>query len=246
MTSRLSRQTTFNSIRQMQLGLSGIRNLRRFSSGANFHSILRIYLPRRRISSLPTRVEEETLSGYKSSSYYPVQIGEVLRDTYTIRVKLGYGRHSTTWLCTDVAYVKYLILIGSLHLSIITKRRNSFKVLKVSTANDDVSREAQVFGHLRNVSMGSQNPGKYCVRRAEDIFVVPGPNGSKHQCFVFEPLGPSLLEFASQRKKEPGNLFHIDEVRWMTIYFLHALDFLHEHGVVHTGRFKHLSPMDIG
>lgn len=84
--------------------------------------------------------------------------------------------------------------------------------------------------------MGSQNPGKYCVPRAEDILVIPGTNGNKHQCLVFEPLGPNLLEFASQRKKRSGNLFRIDEVRWMTIYFLHALDFLHENGVVHTGK----------
>ncbi|CAK1360313.1 unnamed protein product [Cercospora beticola] len=191
-----------------------IRNLRISSSKLRPGSNLPFCLPRRRISSSPTWIEEETLAGYKSSKYYPVKIGETIQDTYKIRVKLGYGRHSTTWLCTDL--------------------QNSFKVLKILTANDGVSREAQVLKHVRDSATESQSPGKYCVRRAEDIFVIPGKKGNRHQCFVFEPLGPNLLESASQRKRTSRNGFHIDEVRWMTVYFVHALDFLHQHGVVHT------------
>lgn len=229
----------------MSLICSSTRNLRISSSKLRSGSNIQICLPHRRLSSSPTCIEEETLSGYKSSKYYPATTGENIRDTYKIRVKLGYGRHSTTWLCTDVQYVECLDLIGSLPLLIFMMCRNSFKVLKILTANDDVCREAQVLKHLRDSAPKSQNPGKYCVRRAEDIFVIPGTDGNKHQCFVFALLGPNLLEFASQRKKKSGNIFHIDGVRWMTNYFLHALDFLHAHGVVHTGSSKNPSSMGL-
>ncbi|KAF2210680.1 hypothetical protein CERZMDRAFT_121775 [Cercospora zeae-maydis SCOH1-5] len=162
------------------------------------------------MSSSPARIDEETLSGYQSSNFYPVKLGDVIRDTYTVRAKLGYGGNSTTWLCTDV--------------------KNSFKVLKLSTAGDGDSMEARVLKHLQSCAAESQSPGRYCVRRPEDIFTVSA-NGNRHQCFIFEPLGPSLLEFVSRR---PLRSLHIEEVRWMTIYFLHALDFLHAHDVIHT------------
>jgi hypothetical protein len=46
-------------------------------------------------------IDEETTSDYASSKYYPVKLGDVINNTYTVKVKLGYGRHSTTWLCKD-------------------------------------------------------------------------------------------------------------------------------------------------
>jgi serine/threonine protein kinase len=67
------------------------------------------------------------------------------------------------------------------------------------------------------------------------FFIASSDGQLRHQCFVFEPLGPSLLEFVAGRKKK---VFHIAEVRWMAIYFLTALDFLHTHHVVHTGRLS--------
>lgn len=49
-------------------------------------------------------IDEECLSGYRASSYYPVQLGDVIHRLYTVKVKLGFGRSSTTWLCTDQKY----------------------------------------------------------------------------------------------------------------------------------------------
>jgi len=46
-------------------------------------------------------LDEETLSTYNPADYYPVRIGDVLHDKYTVVVKLGYGRSSTTWLAQD-------------------------------------------------------------------------------------------------------------------------------------------------
>ncbi|KXT07398.1 hypothetical protein AC578_417 [Pseudocercospora eumusae] len=181
-----------------------------YTIGSRSQLNLQPLLNSRAMSSIPDRIDEETLSGYNPSNYYPVKLGEVIRNMYTVKVKLGFGRNSTTWLCTD--------------------QNNSFKVLKLSTAGDGGLRETSVFKHLRSRSAGSKKQGRYCVRRSEDIFTIPA-NGNSHQCFIFEPLGPSLLDFASNRI---SRCFHIEEVRWMAIYFLHAVDFLHSHHVVHT------------
>lgn len=46
-------------------------------------------------------IEEENIPGYIASRYYPVWIGEVLRDRYQIVGKLGFGASSTVWLARD-------------------------------------------------------------------------------------------------------------------------------------------------
>lgn len=114
----------------------------------------------------------------------------------------------------------------------LSRLSSSFKVMKLATANQGDTREARVFKHLHNHAANSQNPGRYCVRQPEDIFTIIA-DGHHHQCFIFEPLGPSLLEFSSWRTSQS---FHIEEVRRMIIYILHAVHFLHEHNVIHTGK----------
>ncbi|UNI16418.1 hypothetical protein JDV02_002851 [Purpureocillium takamizusanense] len=51
---------------------------------------------------LPEKIEEELLPDYVASRYYPVRIGEVLRDRYQIVGKLGFGASSTVWLARDL------------------------------------------------------------------------------------------------------------------------------------------------
>ncbi|KJX92391.1 protein kinase [Zymoseptoria brevis] len=165
----------------------------------------------RNMATMADRIDEETLSDYKASDYYPVKLGDVIRDEYTVKVKLGFGRHSTTWLCTD--------------------RTQAYKTLKILTAGYAQCREVRVFEHLRALSAGSNHQGRYCVRRPEDMFTIASADEERHhQCLAFEPLGPSLLEFVGRRETK---VFHIAEVRWMAIYVLNALDFLHSHQVVH-------------
>lgn len=50
-------------------------------------------------------VEEERLPFYNRSHYYPMRIGEVLKDRYQVIAKLGYGTSSTVWLCRDLRYL---------------------------------------------------------------------------------------------------------------------------------------------
>ena len=51
---------------------------------------------------LDVKVEEERLPDYKASRYYPVRLGEVLKDRYQIVGKLGFGASSTAWLARDL------------------------------------------------------------------------------------------------------------------------------------------------
>lgn len=73
------------------------------------HSIFgRAPSPVRRFSSPGTlldpnnKLEEENLRGYSPEHFYPVKIGDVFRSRYQVVGKLGYGGHSTVWLCRDL------------------------------------------------------------------------------------------------------------------------------------------------
>lgn len=47
-------------------------------------------------------VEEERLPFYNRDHYYPMRIGEVIKDRYQVVAKLGYGACSTIRLCRDL------------------------------------------------------------------------------------------------------------------------------------------------
>jgi hypothetical protein len=53
---------------------------------------------------LEENLEEELLPGYVASRYYPVRLGQVLKDRYQIVGKLGFGTSSTVWLARDLRY----------------------------------------------------------------------------------------------------------------------------------------------
>lgn len=46
-------------------------------------------------------IEEQALPFYHQKRYYPVRIGDTLKDRYRIIAKLGYGGYSTVWLAWD-------------------------------------------------------------------------------------------------------------------------------------------------
>lgn len=48
------------------------------------------------------KIEEETIPGYVASRYYPVRIGEILKEQYQVVGKLGFGASSTVWLAQDM------------------------------------------------------------------------------------------------------------------------------------------------
>jgi hypothetical protein len=85
----------------------------------NTTALRRLLLSTRALSILPNsplsnfystaKIDEESISDYDPARYYPVQLNETLCGSYKTRVKLGFGRTSTTWLCTDDQYVMPII-----------------------------------------------------------------------------------------------------------------------------------------
>lgn len=72
------------------------------SSGLRIATLREYSLSR---SDAMEKIDEESLSDYDPKSYYPAQSNETLGGIFGTKVKLGYGRTSTTWLCTDDQYV---------------------------------------------------------------------------------------------------------------------------------------------
>ena len=50
-------------------------------------------------------VEEDALSHYHNSHYFPVHLNQTVCDRYKFAVKLGFGGSSTVWLCEDLTCV---------------------------------------------------------------------------------------------------------------------------------------------
>ena len=52
-----------------------------------------------------TPLEEEGFDYYRPERFYPVRLGEVFKSKYQVIGKLGFGGHSTAWLCRDLRWV---------------------------------------------------------------------------------------------------------------------------------------------
>jgi len=77
-----------------------------------------------------------------------------------------------------------------------------------------------------------ESVGSNLIRQPERIFDLVR-KGKTYNCFVFEPLGPSLLEFVSRPTNKP---LGVRRVRLTATLLLHSLDFLHKNGIAHTGK----------
>jgi hypothetical protein len=80
------------------------------------HTSIRMAHLATHVSIDPSRVvEEEKVRGYKAEHYYPVHVGEVFQDRYSVISKIGYGSASTVWLCRDLRNEKRIRCAQSLH-----------------------------------------------------------------------------------------------------------------------------------
>ncbi|KAH7364107.1 kinase-like protein [Rhexocercosporidium sp. MPI-PUGE-AT-0058] len=123
-------------------------------------------------------VEEERLPFYNRDHYYPMRIGEVLKDRYQVVAKLGYGASSTVWLCRDL-------------------RKRSYRVIKVHVNTLKHNQELKVFNHLASITV--EHSRQIHVRQLEDSFKMKSCNG-EHDFFVMAPLGMSMRTLQDLQK----------------------------------------------
>ncbi|KAB5549658.1 serine threonine protein kinase, CMGC group [Coniochaeta sp. 2T2.1] len=160
------------------------------------------------------KVEEEMFPDYKASRYYPVRIGEVLRDRYQIVGKLGFGTTSTVWLARD--------LNGRRHVAL--------KLFITSQAmGQQLDNELTMYKHISSFS--TAHPGRGAIRDLLDSFDVTGPDGS-HRCLVHPPLWESIITFLD---RNPARRLPAPVLAIVLRRLFQALDFLHtECKIIHT------------
>ncbi len=112
--------------------------------------------------------------------------------------------------------------------------RCKFRALKVLSAecysDDQPIFEKEILSHLRD---GDRKQLGYAyVCHLIDDFEHKGRNGT-HVCLVFELMGETLATFGTLFKE---SMIPSSVMRRFTIQLLLALDFAHDHGVIHTGK----------
>ncbi|OBZ71556.1 Serine/threonine-protein kinase SRPK [Grifola frondosa] len=150
-----------------------------------------------------------------SPLYYPLRVGDVIRERYTILRQLGSGRHSTVWLSKDNV-------------------SGSDVALKIACA--DISAEGQhcinenVF--LERVQTADPSHLGYShVIHMHEHFQLTSPVGI-HSCTVLDLLGQDLNRVRFEFGKGP---LPVALVKRITKDVLLGLDYLHRScGIIHT------------
>ncbi|KAI6363522.1 hypothetical protein MCOR25_005880 [Pyricularia grisea] len=163
---------------------------------------------------LDEKIEEELFPDYNASRYFPVLIGQVLRDRYQIVGKLGFGASSTVWLARDLEDRRHVALKLFVHSAAM---------------GEQLDHEIEIYRRISSSS--SKHPGRGAVRQLLDSFEVAGPDGS-HRCLVHPPLGESVLTFLH---RNPAKKLPAPVLAFILRRLFLALDFLHtECQIIHT------------
>ncbi|KAI0874585.1 serine threonine protein kinase, CMGC group [Hypoxylon argillaceum] len=119
---------------------------------------------------LEEKIEEELYPDFVASRYYPVRIGEILRDRYQIVGKLGFGTTSTVWLARDLG--------GRRHVA-----------LKLFVNSESMGKQLdhELAIYKRISTSATNHRGRGAVRELLDSFDVTSPDG-QHRCLVHPPL----------------------------------------------------------
>ncbi|KAH7152712.1 serine threonine protein kinase, CMGC group [Dactylonectria macrodidyma] len=163
---------------------------------------------------LGEKIEEELFPDYIESRYYPVRIGEVLRDRYQIVGKLGFGASSTVWLARD--------LDGRRHVALKL-------FVNSESMGEQLDHELTIYKRISKSA--AKHPGRGAVRELLDSFDVTGPDGC-HRCLVHPPLWESALTFLH---RNPVRRLPTPVLAFVLRRLFLALDFLHtECRIIHT------------
>ncbi|KAF2843784.1 hypothetical protein M501DRAFT_1006240 [Patellaria atrata CBS 101060] len=106
-------------------------------------------------------VEEELMPHYELANYFPVRLGDVLREQYQVLKKLGYGANATGWFCHN-----------------LTIRENRYVAIKIYLYTARENREIKFLKHLSSIR--SIHPGLKLVRAMVDHFELEGSKGLLH------------------------------------------------------------------
>ncbi|KAG8156846.1 hypothetical protein KVR01_013259 [Diaporthe batatas] len=164
------------------------------------------------------KIDEENYSWFSHKEFYPVRIGQVIRDRYQVITKLGYGTSSTSWLCRDLKGHRYV-------------------AIKVYAANQgQAKREVAAFKHIQGVLNNTSATGcggARFIRLLHKSFELDHPKSAKKNlCLVYEPMGMSLADL--RRVACDGNV-PLELLKPMLPYLLAAVDFMHtKANMVHT------------
>ncbi|KAI1154289.1 serine threonine protein kinase, CMGC group [Nemania diffusa] len=163
---------------------------------------------------LEEKIEEELYPDFVASRYYPVRIGEILRDRYQIVGKLGFGTTSTVWLARDLG--------GRRHVA-----------LKLFVNSESMGKQLdhELAIYKRISTSATNHRGRGAVRELLDSFDVTGPDG-QHRCLVHPPLWESVLTFLH---RNPMRRLPAPVLAFVLHRLFLALDFLHtECQIIHT------------
>lgn len=177
---------------------------------------------------------EEPAADYKVGGYHPVRIGDVyLSDVNSYRIlrKLGWGHFLTVWLAVSLLTNEFAALkIVKLGSNYSDAARDEISILKL-LANQDEDQGSSSTAELPNI-----------VHLLDD-FSITGPHGT-HIVVVFELMGETLLhlihKFKTERiaqlqlHKELTALMPMAMVKSIAKQVLQSVDYMHQHGVVHT------------
>ncbi|KAL6874802.1 kinase-like domain-containing protein [Trichoderma novae-zelandiae] len=161
---------------------------------------------------------DEGRAAYRPGGFHPVYVGDIFNERWKVLSKLGYGRYSTVWLVGD--------------LQARGDGPEEFRALKILSAEfygpDKETFEKGILTHLRD---GDRSHAGYSfVCHLLHDFEHQGPNGT-HRCFVFELMGETLRSFGTWFRED---MIPEPVMCKFTIQLLIALDFAHDHNVVHT------------
>ena len=130
-----------------------------------------------------------------------------------IVAKLGYGTFSTVWLATWNNRYVTLKAVGQ------DKSKRSFNETRIL--------------HRIN-AQGTSHYGSDFVRHSVQIFRAFNPRAQRcHTIILHEPLGMNLAQI---RATLPGNVLKDPYLKATITDLLRAIDFLHQGGIIHTGR----------
>ena len=182
--------------------------------------------------------DSEGLEKYKPSGFHPVYLEERFKQgVYKVVRKLGHGHFSTVWLVEKKEAEKphhffalKVIRADSQDYAYALHEENLYRSIEANFETENWKRKfafyADKFRLPQNFDTGSV--------RLRDTFDHHGMFG-KHFCFVFDVVGPNLLDLVTHYYDDLKIKIPVTLVKQITTQLLVALELMHDHcGIIHT------------